>query len=147
MPPLFVDGVEIESVFVDGVEQESVFVDGVEVFASAEKISYQMTIGALLTILYGYSSSIAGSVLVPNNHNGLVVFDLAVNNSNVFFYTFNGNVQIPGITQVFVDFVVAGITLTANWTGDNYQASGQGALFSYLQANVSNTILVEVTEL
>ena len=51
MPPLFVDGVEIESVFVDGVEQESVFVDGVEVFASADKISYQMTIGALLTIL------------------------------------------------------------------------------------------------
>ncbi len=39
MPPLFVDGVEINSLFVDGVEQNSMFVDGVQVF-SAEQLQF-----------------------------------------------------------------------------------------------------------
>ena len=33
MPPLFVDGVEINEVFVDGIEQDELFVDGVLVYS------------------------------------------------------------------------------------------------------------------
>ena len=36
MPPLFVDGVEINQVFVDGIEQQNVFADGIEVFTAFE---------------------------------------------------------------------------------------------------------------
>jgi hypothetical protein len=36
MPPLFVDGVEIQQVWVDGVRQDTVFADGVKVFAEFE---------------------------------------------------------------------------------------------------------------
>jgi hypothetical protein len=34
MPPIFVDGVEINSLYVDGVEQATAFADGVQVYAS-----------------------------------------------------------------------------------------------------------------
>ena len=36
MPPLFVDGVEMNSIFVNGAEQDSVFADGVEVFSGLQ---------------------------------------------------------------------------------------------------------------
>ena len=147
MPPLFVDGVEIESVFVDGVEQETVFADGVEVFAAHDEL-FQLTIGNFFNGAFlGYQSGQVGSV-EPPTYKGLTIFSMGVNSSNVFFFNFNASAQIPGITTVhFIWPENANLPTTAVWDGSAYTASFSGVLYLYLEANIGNTVPAIFNEL
>lgn len=62
MPPLFVDGVEIDSVFVDGVEQDNMFVDGVEVFSGASNHIVTQGHWPGLFEFFGYATAAAGTI-------------------------------------------------------------------------------------
>ena len=83
MPPLFVDGVEIDSVFVDGVEQDNVFVDGVEVFSA--EIPDELIIctqalfddNPLLSTSFGFTLN--GGAVNPNTVHGAEINILIYN--------------------------------------------------------------------
>lgn len=127
MPPLFVDGVEIDSVFVDGVEQDKVFADGVEVFSAFDPISSiviaQCTFGDSPAILtsYGMDIGFCGTATPPNVSLGAQIRLAAFN------LVFGGDPTIPAIqlngpgvnNQNYFESVIfegsnAGVLLSAN---------------------------------
>ena len=62
--PLFVDGVEINSVYVDGVEQDSVWADGVQVFSNVPpwpsvflSVNSQSIVSSTPRTVYGWTVS------------------------------------------------------------------------------------------
>lgn len=121
MPPIFVDGIAINSVFIDGVEQSSVFVDGVEVFsgASAHIVTQDLFAGGLGN-WFGYSDgwpAVFGSIN-PEEENieGRHIAVASMNtanappNNSVFYIAIQGNqdqdaygtVDVEGLAETLI---------------------------------------------
>ena len=155
MPPLFVDGVEIDDVRVDGIAQDTLVVDGVTVwerFVPPVAVVYTVNVGIFLAANFGFSTQTTPyGTISPPTHNGNTVIELKTLGSTppAFDFRLSNPLQIPGVDTIRMESGVHTADLPWDQGLGRYHVNGTQyqAFHDYFANNLGNDIIVTVTEL